>query len=68
MHYGQEAFARRWNREKWQERKKGKNVENPHRSEEESMTFFERELKKIIWNGSELFQNQGLSGIVVMEG
>ena len=26
LHYGQEAFARRWNREKWQERKKGKNV------------------------------------------
>ena len=26
LHYGQEAFARRWNQEKWQERKKGKNV------------------------------------------
>ena len=26
LHYGQEAFARRWSREKWQERKKGKNV------------------------------------------
>ncbi len=23
LHYGQEVFARRWNQEKWQERKKG---------------------------------------------
>ena len=26
LHYGQEAFTRRWNREKWQKRKRGKAV------------------------------------------
>ena len=48
-------------------KKEGEERENPHRSEEERMTFFERELKKLFGTGAS-FQNQGLSGIVVMEG
>lgn len=48
-------------------KKEGEERENPHRSEEESMTFFERELKKCL-ERERAFQNQGLSGIVVMEG
>ena len=39
-------------------KKEGEERENPHRSEEESMTFFERELKKNVWNGSELFRTK----------
>lgn len=38
-------------------KKEGEERENPHRSEEESMTFL-RENLKIIWNGSELFRTK----------
>ncbi len=33
-------------------KKEGEERENPHRSEEESMTFFERELKKLFGTGA----------------
>lgn len=48
-------------------KKEGEERENPHRSEEESMTFLRENLKNYL-ERERTFQNQGLSGIVVMEG